>query len=109
VSPDLSRGIDRDRLKLMDRVWSIDAIAKNTSSSFFGAIVAVEESPLKEGQLWIGTDDGILHVSENGGGSWRKIESFPGVPDTTQVARVTPSSHDANTVYAAFDGHMSGD
>jgi hypothetical protein len=44
-----------------------------------------------------------------GGGSWRTIESFPGVPDTTQVARVVPSSHDANTVYAAFDGHMSGD
>jgi photosystem II stability/assembly factor-like uncharacterized protein len=109
VSADLSRQIDRNRIKLMDRVWSIDAIAKNTSSSFFGAIVAVEESPIKEGQLWIGTDDGILHVSENGGGSWRKIESFPGVPDTTQVARVIPSSHDANTVYAAFDGHMSGD
>jgi photosystem II stability/assembly factor-like uncharacterized protein len=109
VSADLSRQIDRNRIKLMDRVWSVDAIARNSSSSFFGAVVALAESPIKEGQLWIGTDDGILHVSENGGGSWRKIESFPGVPDTTQVARVVPSSHDANTVYAAFDGHMSGD
>jgi photosystem II stability/assembly factor-like uncharacterized protein len=109
VSADLSRQIDRNRIRLMDRVWSVDAIAKNTSSSFFGAIVAVSESPLKEGQLWIGTDDGTIHVSENGGTSWRKIESFPGVPDTTQVARVTPSSHDASTVYAAFDGHMLGD
>jgi hypothetical protein len=93
----------------MDRVWSIDAVARNTSSSFFGAIVAVAESPLKEGQIWIGTDDGTIQVSDNGGQTWRKIESFPGVPDTTQVARVVPSSHDANTVYAAFDGHMSGD
>jgi len=109
LTPDVSRQIDRDRIKLMDRVWSIDAVARNTSSSFFGAIVAVAESPLKEGQLWIGTDDGTIQVSENGGQSWRKIESFPGVPDTTQVARVVPSSHDANTVYAAFDGHMSGD
>lgn len=109
VSPDLSRQIDRNRIKLMDRVWSVDAIAKNTSSSFFGAIVAVSESPLKEGQLWIGTDDGAIQVSENGGTSWRKMDAFPGVPDTTQVARVTPSSHDPNTVYAAFDGHMSGD
>jgi hypothetical protein len=48
-------------------------------------------------------------VSENGGQAWRKIDHFPGVPDTTQVARVVPSSHDASTVYAAFDGHMSGD
>jgi photosystem II stability/assembly factor-like uncharacterized protein len=109
VSPDLSRGIDRNQIKLMDRVWSVDAIAKNTSSSFFGAIVAVSESPVKEGQLWIGTDDGQIAVSESGGTNWRKMDSFPGVPDTTQVARVTPSSHDANTVYAAFDGHMSGD
>jgi hypothetical protein len=109
VSPDLSRGIDRNRIKLMDRVWGVDAIAKNTSSSFFGAIVAVAESPVKEGLLWIGTDDGTIQVSENGGANWRKIENFPGVPDTTQVARVVPSSHDANTVYAAFDGHMSGD
>lgn len=109
VSADLSRRLDRNRIKLMDRLWSVDAIARNTSSSFFGAIVAVAESPLKEGQLWIGTDDGTIQVSENGGGTWRKIERFPGVPDTTQVARVVPSSHDANTVYAAFDGHMSGD
>ena len=50
-----------------------------------------------------------FRVSENGGETWRKLASFPGVPDTTQVARVVPSSHDANTVYAAFDGHMSGD
>jgi photosystem II stability/assembly factor-like uncharacterized protein len=109
VSPDLSRGIDRNRLKLMDRVWGVDAIAKNTSSSFFGEIVAVAESPVKEGLLWIGTDDGTIQVSENGGTTWRKIDNFPGVPDTTQLARVVPSSHDASTVYAAFDGHMSGD
>jgi photosystem II stability/assembly factor-like uncharacterized protein len=109
LTPDLSRKIDRNRIKLMDRFWSVDAVARNTSSSFFGAIVAVAESPVKEGQLWIGTDDGTIQVSENGGQSWRKMESFPGVPDTTQVARVVPSSHDANTVYAAFDGHMSGD
>jgi photosystem II stability/assembly factor-like uncharacterized protein len=109
LTPDLSRQIDRDKIKLMDRVWSIDAVARNTSSSFFGAIVAVAESPVKEGQLWIGTDDGTIQVSENGGQSWRTFDHFPGVPDTTQVARVVPSSHDANTVYAAFDGHMSGD
>lgn len=109
VSPDLSRQIDRNRLKLMGRVWPIDAVAKNTSSSFYGEIVAVAESPLKEGQLWIGTDDGRIAMSEDAGQHWRTMEHFPGVPDTTYVSRVTPSSHDANTVYASFDGHMSGD
>ncbi|MEX2153060.1 MAG: hypothetical protein WD825_06950, partial [Gemmatimonadaceae bacterium] len=109
VSQDLSRQVDRNRIRMMDRVWPVDAIAKNASSSFFGTIVAVAESPLREGLLWIGTDDGDIHVSDNAGQSWRKIAGFPGVPDTTQVARVTPSSHDASTVYAAFDNHMSGD
>jgi photosystem II stability/assembly factor-like uncharacterized protein len=109
VSPDLSRRIDRNRIRLMDRVWPVDAVAKNASSSFFGSLVALAESPLREGLLWIGTDDGDIHVSENGGESWRRITGFAGVPDTTQVARVTPSSHDVNTVYAAFDNHMSGD
>lgn len=109
VSTDLTRQIDRNRLRMMDRIWSVDAVAKNTSSSFFGAIVAVAESPLKEGQLWIGTDDGDIHVSDNAGQSWRRITGFPGIPDTTQVARVTPSSHDPNVAYAAFDNHMSGD
>src|SRR5205085_2269306 len=64
---------------------------------------------LKEGQLWIGTDDGDIQVSENGGQTWRRTSGFTGLPDTTQVAKVTPSSHDANTVYATFDNHMSGD
>jgi photosystem II stability/assembly factor-like uncharacterized protein len=109
VSPDLSRQIDRNRLKLMDRVWPIDALAKNTSSSNYGLIVALAESPLKQGQLWIGTDDGRIAVTEDDGGNWRRIDSFPGVPDTTYVSHITPSSHDANTVYASFDGHMSGD
>ena len=109
VSNDVTRQIDRNRIRLMDRVWSVDAVSKNTSSSFFGAIVAVAESPLREGQLWIGTDDGDIHVSENGGQAWRRITGFPGVPDTTQVAHVTPSRHEPNTVFAAFDNHMSGD
>ncbi|MHB0949579.1 MAG: VPS10 domain-containing protein [Gemmatimonadaceae bacterium] len=109
VSPDLSRQIDRNRLRLMDRVWSVDAVARNTSSSFFGAVVALAESRKREGLLWIGTDDGTIQVSEDGGGSWRKAAAAPGVPDTTQVARLWPSSHDANVAYAAFDGHMLGD
>ena len=109
LTGDMSRQIDRNAIKMMDRVWPPEAVMKNTSSSFFGAIVAVSESPLKEGLLFIGTDDGDIHVSENGGQQWRKAAAAPGVPDTTQVARVEPSSHDANTIYAAYDNHMSGD
>ncbi|MDB4908230.1 MAG: hypothetical protein JWO05_3014 [Gemmatimonadetes bacterium] len=109
VSPDLSRQIDRNRLKMMDRVQSVDALAKNQSTTLFGDIVTVAESPIKEGLLFTGTDDGRVSISENGGASWRSIDRFPGVPETTFVSRVVPSQFDANTVYATFNNHQSGD
>ncbi len=109
VSPDLSRQIDRNKLKMMGRVWGVDALDKNTSTSFYGSIVTIGESPVKAGLLWVGTDDGLIQVSEDDGATWRRIDHFPGVPDTTFVSRVTPSAFDVNTVYAAFDNHKSGD
>ncbi|MBI2404086.1 MAG: glycosyl hydrolase, partial [Gemmatimonadetes bacterium] len=109
VSPDLTRQIDRNRLKLMGRVWSVDAVAKNTSTPLYGSIVTLAESPPKEGLLWVGTDDGLIQESENGGGNWRRIEHVPGVPDTTFVSRVEPSQHNVNTGYASFDNHKAGD
>ncbi len=109
VSPDLTRQIDRNKLKIMGRVWSVDAIGKNASTSFYGSIVTLAESPTKEGLLAIGTDDGLIRISNDGGGSWNKIERFSGVPDTTYVSRVVFSSHNANTLYATFDNHKRGD
>jgi len=109
VSPDLSRQIDRNKLKMMGRVWGVDALDKNTSTSFYGSIVTIGESPIKAGLLWVGTDDGLIQVSEDDGGTWRKLDHFPGVPDTTFVSRLTPSAFDVNTVYAAFDNHKAGD
>ncbi len=109
VSPNLTRQIDRNRLKMMGRVWGVDAVAKNASTSIWGAIVSLAESPLREGLLWAGTDDGMIQVSEDGGGTWRAIPSVRGVPDTTFVTRIFPSAHDANTVYVAFDNHKAGD
>ena len=109
VSPDLSRQIDRNRLKVMDRVWGVDAVAKNVSTTLFGTIFTIAESPIKEGLLFAGTDDGRIQISEDGGAHWRAIDHFPGVPDTTFVSRVVPSQHDVNTVYATLNNHWSGD
>jgi photosystem II stability/assembly factor-like uncharacterized protein len=109
ISGDLSRQIDRNRLRMMGRVWSVDAVAKNTSTSPWGSVVALAESPLKEGLIWAGTDDGLIHVTENGGAEWRRIDRIAGVPETTFVSRLTPSQHDVNTVYASFDNHKAGD
>jgi photosystem II stability/assembly factor-like uncharacterized protein len=109
VSGDLTRMIDRDTLPVMGKIWEADAVSKHASTSFYGNVTALAESPKKEGTLWVGTDDGLIQVSEDGGASWRKIETFPGVPDRTYVSRILASQHDANTVYAAFDNHKMGD
>jgi photosystem II stability/assembly factor-like uncharacterized protein len=109
ASPDLTRQIDRNKLKVMGRVWSVDAVAKNASTSFYGNIVSLSESPLVEGLLYVGTDDGLVQISEDGGQTWRKQEKFPGVPDMTYVSDLEASRHDANVVYATFDNHKMGD
>src|SRR5262249_560614 len=56
-----------------------------------------------------GTDDGLIQVTDNGGGTWRKVEKFPGVPERAYVSRLLASQHDASTVYAAFDNHKNAD
>ena len=109
VSPDLTRQIDPNTLPIMGRIWGPDAVAKGESTSFYGNATTIAESPVKEGLLYVGTDDGLIQVSEDGGGAWRKVEKFPGVPDMSYVTRIKPSNHDANTVYAAFDNHKNGD
>jgi hypothetical protein len=84
-------------------------VAKNASTSFYGNIVSLDESPKQEGLLYVGTDDGLIQVSENAGGAWRKIESFPGVPAGIYVSDIIASQHEAGRVFAAFDAHKTGD
>jgi photosystem II stability/assembly factor-like uncharacterized protein len=109
ISGDLTRQIDRNKLPVMGKVWGPDAVAKNQSTSFYGNIVALAESPKKEGLIYVGTDDGLIQVTGDGGASWTKYEKFTGVPDTTYVSRLAASNHAANTVYAAFDNHKNED
>jgi len=109
ISGDLTKQIDRNKLEVMDKVWSVDAVAKNASTSFYGNIVSLTESPLMEGLIYIGTDDGLIQVTEDDGKNWRKIEKFPGVPEMTYVSSLYASLHEPNTVYAAFDNHKRSD
>ena len=109
ISGDLTRQINRNKLPVMGKVWGPDAVAKNASTSFYGNIVALTESPKKEGLIYVGTDDGLIQVTEDGGAHWTKYENFPGVPDMTYVSRLAASGHDEGTVYAAFDNHKNED
>ncbi len=109
ISPDLSRGIDRNKLPVMDRYWGVDGIAINASTSIYGNITALAESPKNEKLLYAGTDDGLIHVTFDGGANWTKIEKFTGVPNQVLVHNIYASKHDENTVYAVFNNHRNGD
>ncbi len=109
ISPDLTRQIDRNKLPVMGKIWSVDAVSKNKSTSLFGNIVSLTESPLVEGLIYVGTDDGLVQITEDGGMSWRKIEKFKGVPDMTYVSCLLASQHEADTVYASFDARKNND
>lgn len=109
ISDDLDRNIDRNLWAVMGRVWPMDAVAKNGSTSRYGAVVSLDESRLQAGLLYAGTDDGQISITEDDGKNWRKVNRFPGVPEYTYVYDLIADKHDVNVAYAAFNNHKSGD
>ncbi len=109
ISGDLSRQLDRNKLPIMGKVWSVDAVAKNQSTDFYGQLVTIAENYFDENNLLVGTDDGLIQITNDGGKSWSRIDHFPGVPDHTYVNQIIGSQHDKNTFYAAFNHHRYGD
>lgn len=111
ISPDLSRNLDRNALKVMGRIWGVESVAKNDSTSFYGSIVALAESPLVEGLIYAGTDDGLIQVTEDAGQNWRKVERFPftNVPEQVYVSDIEASPIEPDTVYACLDNHKNAD
>jgi len=109
ISDDLTQQINRNELQVMGKVWSIDAVMKNGSTSQYGTIVAFHESPINENLLIAGTDDGLIQITIDGGANWKKIENISGVPARSYVNFVLASQHDENVIYAAFNHHKYGD
>lgn len=109
ISEDITRNEDRNQFKVMGKYWPSNAVAKDVSTSQWGTALALAESPVKEDLLYVGTDDGVIQVTEDGGITWRKITSFPGVPEYTSVSDLLPSRYDENVVYASFDNIKSDD
>lgn len=93
----------------MGRVWPADAVGYHESTTALSNIVSLDESPLREGLIYAGTDDGLLQITEDGGGSWRAVEDFPGVPKWTYVSDVFASPREADTVFVALNNWQRGD
>ncbi len=109
ISDDLTRDEDRNQFPVMGKYWPSSAVAKDVSTSQWGTIVSMAESKLKEGLLYVGSDDGLIQVSDDGGANWNKTSTFPGVPEYTYVSDICPSLYDENVVFASFNNTKSDD
>jgi photosystem II stability/assembly factor-like uncharacterized protein len=111
ISEDLTRNQDRMTLPVMDKTWSWDSPWDFLAMSNFNTITSLAESPLKEGVIYAGTDDGLIQVTEDGGKNWRKTEvtSLPGVPAGAFINDIKADLFDIQTVYIALDNHKQGD
>jgi len=109
ISDDLTTGVDRNTLPVMDQVWGIDTVAKNRSTSFYGTIVALDESPVEEGVLYVGTDDGLVQVTRDGGQTWTKTEQVGKAPKGSYVHDLTADLYEAGVVYATLDNRKQND
>jgi hypothetical protein len=109
ISEDLTRNEDRNQFKVMGKYWSIDAVAKDVSTSLWGLIVTLSESKVKKDLIYAGTDDGVIAVTENGGKNWIRYTTFPGIPEYTYVSDILPDKFDDNVVYATFNNMLNDD
>jgi photosystem II stability/assembly factor-like uncharacterized protein len=109
ISPDLTRKLDRNAIPVMGKIWPAETPAKNQSTTALSVCNALEESPIKEGLIYVGTNDGLVQITENAGESWRKLDRFPGVPIFATVSDICPSHHDVDTVYVSFHNYEAGD
>ena len=111
ASIDLSRGIDRDTLRIMHTtVGDSTVLSRNDGVSSYGEITTIAESPVTPGVLWAGTNDGNVQVSRDMGATWAEVsDHVPGLPHPMFVSRVEASHAAEGRAYVSFDGHWDDD
>jgi photosystem II stability/assembly factor-like uncharacterized protein len=103
ISPDLTTN-DPEKMKSSGGPITQD----NTSVEYYCTIFAAAESPLKEGLLWVGSDDGLVHVTRDGGQNWDNVTP-KGIPSNMMINSVEPSAHQQGTAYIAGTRYKLGD
>ncbi len=111
---DLTKQIDRDTLTLMGVRGSQPMLSKNDGTESYGEITTMDQSPVERGVLWVGTDDGNIQLSRDGGRTWNEVgRNIPRagtrLTRTTYISRVTASAAAPGVAYAALDAHRDGD
>jgi len=107
---DLTRQVNRDTLPIMGVMGRNITLSRYDGESSFSELSTISESPLDAKVLWIGTDDGVVQLSRDGGVTWDDVTArIPGVPSGTFVSRVHASALGRGAAYVSFDGHRGGD
>jgi photosystem II stability/assembly factor-like uncharacterized protein len=110
ASPDLTRNIGRNDRPLMGVDGKAPMASKHDGAASYSNIITISESPVVPGILWVGTNDGNVQVSRDGGATWKNvIEKIPGAPKEAHISRVEASHFDAGTAYATIDNHRLDD
>ncbi len=111
ISGDLTKDEDRLKLPIAGKTWGWDAVWDLRAMSQYNTITSLGESPLNEDIIYVGTDDGLIQVTGDGGETWREIgvSRLPGVPDTAFVNDIRADLHNEDTVYVVLDNHKYGD
>ena len=107
---DLSSNTNRDSLTIMGVLGADIKLSKNDGTSSYGEIISISESPLWHRVIWVGTDDGNIQVSRDGGEKWEEVSgNITGIPSGSYVSRVLSSIRDRGSAYVTFDRHREGD
>lgn len=110
ATKDLTSHRDRDKIPVMGVLVDENTLSRHDGIAYYGDITTICESPLRKGLIYVGTDDGNLQVSRDGGKTWKNVyEMLKGVPPYTYVTRVVASAHEEGTAYATLDGHRNDD
>jgi photosystem II stability/assembly factor-like uncharacterized protein len=107
---DLTTGVDRNKLQIFGKTPDKNTLSRHDGVQEYPAITTLSESPLTPDVLWVGTDDGNLQVTRDGGKTWKNVASrVPNVPKGTYVSRVVASKAAEGAAFVTFDGHRNDD
>jgi photosystem II stability/assembly factor-like uncharacterized protein len=107
---DLTTGVDRNKLQIFGKTPDKSTLSRHDGVQEYPTITTLSESPLTANVLWVGTDDGNVQVTRDGGKTWKNVVSkVPGVPKGTYVSRVVASRTGEGAAFVTFDGHRSDD
>ena len=109
ISPDLTKHIRQAGLSVGAGFTAARTLSQNDGASAYGNITTIGESPKARGTIYVGTDDGNVQMTTDGGAHWTDLTPRFRLPEARYVSKVLPSRHDARVAYVAFDGHWDDD